>query len=400
MLENQLGPVRYIPAFDGVRALCITLVITFHVISSDRPWLDNVAKRGWCGVDVFFVLSGFLITWIVADEMDKSGTVNLPRFYARRALRLQPAYLSGLFGFALLLLLFDRERFYIIARELPFFLTYTINLAVALGFVAFPPYGHAWSLCIEEQFYLCWSWTLRRFGTRRCLRIALGVVSFVVVYRTALYAWLNWHHLAAASPRSLDRIYFGTDTRIDTILVGCAAALAMREPALQNVMKRIRDWPWLTAFAAVGLLVIFAWATGGASKGGWRSWRSATIGFTLMALATALVVIALHLQPESMLSRSLSWSPMVSVGKVSYGVYLFHWPVWSALARLTQLHAAGALKQEVAAFLIVWFASVTLAWIHFRVVETRFLWLRSKLEDRLKREPRPGGSHRATGIRI
>src|SRR5260370_37006411 len=129
MLKNQLGPVRYIPPFAGFRALCITLVITFHVISSDRPWLDNVAKRGWCGVDVFFVLSGFLITWIVADEMDKSGTVNLPRFYVRRALRLQPAYLSVLFGFALLLLLFDRERFYIIGGELPVFLASTINLA-------------------------------------------------------------------------------------------------------------------------------------------------------------------------------------------------------------------------------------------------------------------------------
>ena len=103
---HLLGRVRYVPAFDGLRALCIVAVIAFHVVSSDRPWLENVARRGWCGVDVFFVLSGFLITWIIATELDQTGTFNLNRFYARRALRLQPTFFTGLLGVTLLMWFF------------------------------------------------------------------------------------------------------------------------------------------------------------------------------------------------------------------------------------------------------------------------------------------------------
>ncbi len=386
MAEDQLGRVRYIPSFDGMRALCIAAVILFHVVSTSHPWLENLARRGWCGVDVFFVLSGFLITWIIAVEIDHRGTVDLPRFYVRRALRLQPAYFSGLIGFALLLFLFHREKFFIVMHAMPYFLTYTMNFAVAFGWIPFPPYGQAWSLCIEEQFYLCWPWTLRRFGTHRCLRIALGIVVFVMFYRTGLYAWLNWGHFAIASERSLDRIYYGTDTRIDTILIGCATALVLREPALEKYFQRLRDWRWFTVVASAVALAAFAWATGGAFKGGWRG---ATIGFTAMAVTTAAVILALFLQPESMLSRCLSWPPMVFIGKISYGIYLFHEPFWMALARVMGLRfeAVGTLPQEIVAVTLVFAASIALAWGHFEIVEKRFLALRDRLDSKRKADP-------------
>src|ERR1700730_17406700 len=137
---NNLGRVSYLPAFDGLRAICISFVIAFHVRSSDRSWLQNIAHRGWCGVDIFFVLSGFLITWILIAEVDNTETINLPRFYFRRAMRLQPAYISGLFGFSLLLFLFHHAKFTIIAHAFPYFLTYTLNLGIAFGTLAFPPY--------------------------------------------------------------------------------------------------------------------------------------------------------------------------------------------------------------------------------------------------------------------
>jgi hypothetical protein len=132
---NNLGYVRYIPAFDGLRAICIFFVIAFHVVSSDHFWLQDIARRGWCGVDIFFVLSGFLITWVLIAEQDKTDTINLPRFYMRRAMRLQPAYFSGLFAFSLLLFLFHRAKFSVIAYALPYFLTYSLNLGLAFGFL-------------------------------------------------------------------------------------------------------------------------------------------------------------------------------------------------------------------------------------------------------------------------
>jgi peptidoglycan/LPS O-acetylase OafA/YrhL len=381
--EDQLGRVRYIAAFDGMRALCIAAVIVFHVISTDHPWLENLARRGWCGVDVFFVLSGFLITWIIVVEFDHTGAINLPRFYARRALRLQPAYFSGLFGFTLLLFLFHREKFFIVMHAMPYFLTYTMNFAAAFAWIPFPPYGQAWSLCIEEQFYLCWPWTLRRFGSRKCFRIALGVVIFVMLYRSGLYAWLNRGHLGITSDESLDRLFYGTDTRIDTILTGCATALALREPALQKYFQRLREWRWFTAVASVIALVAFVWATGGAFKGGWRS---TTIGFTLMAVTTAFVILAVFLQPQSMLSRWLSWPPMVFVGKISYGIYLFHPPFWEALARLMGLRfgAVGSVRQELVALVLVFVGSIFIAWAHFQLVEKRFLALRDRFDSKRK----------------
>src|SRR5208283_509235 len=108
---DLLGRVRYVRAFDGLRALCILAVIAFHVVSSDRPWLENIARRGWCGVDVFFVLSGFLITWIIATEMDQTGSFNLSRFYARRALRLQPTFFTGLLAVTALMFFFNHAKF-------------------------------------------------------------------------------------------------------------------------------------------------------------------------------------------------------------------------------------------------------------------------------------------------
>jgi peptidoglycan/LPS O-acetylase OafA/YrhL len=380
---DLLGRVRYVPAFDGLRALCIVAVIAFHVVSSDRPWLENIARRGWCGVDVFFVLSGFLITWIIAREMDQTGSVNLSRFYARRALRLQPTFFTGLLAVTALMFFFNHAKFLGMMAAMPFFLTYSYNFAVAFGVIQLSSYGQVWSLCIEEHFYLVWPWVLRRCGTRKCLRIALGVVIFVLIYRTMLYGWLNWGHLGSPSLGSLDRIYYGTDTRIDAILLGCATALALREASLHAFFQRLADWRWFTSAAVVAALIAFAWATGGAFKGGWRG---ATVGFSLMAVATAAVLLAVLLRPQSLLARGLGWRPMVFVGRISYGIYLFHDPLWNALARVMGLGSGrvGTLPQEIVALLVTFFGSVALAWAHFVIVEKRFLAWRARMDSKQK----------------
>jgi peptidoglycan/LPS O-acetylase OafA/YrhL len=361
------------------------------VISSDRPWLQNTARRGWCGVDVFFVLSGFLITWIITAELEKTSTVNVARFYSRRAFRLQPAYFSGLFGFSLLLYLFHRTKFYLIARAFPYFVTYSLNIPVALGIIDFPPYGQAWSLCIEEQFYLCWPLLLRFLGLRRAFVTSFIAVLSIAIYRTILYLWLNWSHFLTPSLQSLDRIYYGTDTRIDTILMGCMIALALQLGVLSNTIERLRNSSWFTFLALVAALLAFTWATGGGiDKGGPRA---ATIGYTLMSFTAGLVVLALFLQPQSLLSRLLSLSPIVFVGRISYGIYLFHDIIWNAYARTFHLSngAVGTIPQELLALIVVWFASIGVAWVHYVLVERRFLDWRDKLERRNGQSRVPSG---------
>jgi peptidoglycan/LPS O-acetylase OafA/YrhL len=383
---NNLGAVRYVPAFDGLRAICVLLVVLFHVISSDRPWLQNIARRGWCGVDVFFVLSGFLITWILVAEQDQTETINLPRFYLRRVMRLQPAYFSGLLIFSALIFLFHREKFPVIDNALPYFLTYTLNLGLAFGFLEYPPYGQAWSLCIEEQFYLCWPWMLGQFSAEKLLSAILWIIGAVAVYRTIVYVWVTWPDPATPSMAALDRIFYGTDTRIDTILSGCGFALALRLGVLDRFIEHLRK-PWFTNLALGMMLAVFAWSTGGSFKGGWRA---ATIGFTLMAGAAGLLIVALFLNGDSIWSRLLAKKPLVFIGKISYGIYLFHEIIWSAYARLFHLSdaAIGSLPEEIAALTIVTGLSIMAAALHYRFIEMRFFRLRDRQERSLGRRGR------------
>lgn len=380
---NTLGSVRYIPAFDGLRAVCILFVVVFHVISSDHFWLQNIARRGWCGVDIFFVLSGFLITWILLAELDKADTINLPRFYLRRAMRLQPAYFSGLVIFSLLLFLFHREKFPVISHALPYFLTYTLNLGLAFGFLDYPPYGQAWSLCIEEQFYLFWPWVLQHFRAEKLLPALLIIIALVAAYRSMVYISWNWNHLAAPSVASLNRIFYGTDTRIDTILFGCVFALALYLGVFDPFIEHLRK-PWFTTFALALIVAVFTWSTGESFKGGWRA---ATIGFTLMSASAGLLIVALFLNEDSILSRLLSVRPIVFVGKISYGIYLFQEIIWSGYARTFHLsnQAIGTLPQEMTALVVVTSLSIIAAAIHYRIVERRFFSLRDRLEKSLQR---------------
>jgi peptidoglycan/LPS O-acetylase OafA/YrhL len=202
----------------------------------------------------------------------------------------------------------------------------------------------------------------------------------VLAYRFVLYWWLNWGHFVDPTTYSMDRIYYGTDTRIDTILAGCATALALREPALQTLFQRLREWPWFSFTASVAGLLAFGWATGGSFKGGWRA---VTLGFTLMSITSAGVILAIFLQPHSLLSRVLSLSPIVFVGKLSYGVYLFHGPMVGALVRGLhwQTRALSGLE-ELIGFLATLIGSIVLAYAHYHVIEKRFLALRSRLDAR------------------
>jgi peptidoglycan/LPS O-acetylase OafA/YrhL len=413
----------YVPAFDGLRGVAILPVLLLHVGASvlpNGPLLSELT-RGWYGVDLFFVLSGFLITWILQGEIAATGTIDLKRFYRRRFLRLGPAYLSMLTAVLMGALLLNRPEVKAIPRILPALFTYTYNYQIAVGGTHFDIIVVLWSLCVEEQFYLFWPTALRWLGIKRALPFCLIAILTLTTYRIGLYSWLNWGHLTAPTPDSSVWIYFATDTRIGVILLGCAAALSLRHRRARLMWRWMRESRWLpeTLVVLTGLCVAFV--TGGTPSS--ASWRSATFGYTLEACATAALIGAVFVQPSSMAARALSWRPLAGLGRISYGVYLFHAPIaWLALHLITPetlsrmsstlvvgmasgafvppFNASGYLQPAMIinptalrfaiVSLIVLIATSGVAGVHFRYVERRFLAMRSAPgASRSSREPHP-----------
>jgi peptidoglycan/LPS O-acetylase OafA/YrhL len=324
-------------------------------------------------VDMFFILSGFLITWILAVEVETTGTVNLGRFYRARTLRLLPAYIS-----TILLVLAGAHLFeiaqgndsYRLADLWPLFLSYTLNIWMAAS--AIWPWGvsHFWSLCVEEHFYLSWSAVMKRWGRQRVLLMALIAIPTVAAYRIGWYLWMNHGHLAAPSRASFFRIYYATDTRIDAILVGCALALLVREVRLESLWRRLESAAWFPSLALLATLGTIAWATQ-------YQWRTETFGYTVMALASSTLLLAIFLQPQCWIARLLAARPLVHLGRISYGVYLIHAPLLAALEvklHFSPQYIEPARYLPVLGLLAV--GSVGAAALHYRAIERRFLAMR------------------------
>jgi peptidoglycan/LPS O-acetylase OafA/YrhL len=283
----------YVPALDGLRAVAITLVVTHHAF--DWP------SGGWLGVDLFFVLSGFLITTLL---LERRGRESIGHFYQRRALRLLPALVLLL----MVALAVDQSLFGMLAG-----LGYFSNLLMAGGHPAELPqsFSHLWSLAAEEQFYIVWPFVLYfaiRLGTRASFSIAAGAAIVSTVLAFVLF-------VVGASGY---RLFYAPDTRAAPILVGCALALGLQIRPLS--LRRLE----IPALALVlGLVLTMDYA------------RLSVSGppILLFALAGAVLIVrALH--HDVGVSRVLSLAPFVFVGRISYSLYLWHWPlfVWLGVA--------------------------------------------------------------------
>lgn len=301
---------KHRPALDGVRALAVAAVVTYHV---GAPWLPG----GFLGVDLFFVLSGFLITGLLLDEVDRTGRIGLARFFTRRARRLLPAlYLllaavagwaffvaspdevTGLRGAALAALFYVANWFFIATGESYF--------AAAQG----PsPLEHTWSLAIEEQFYLAWPLLLLvlvgRIGWRGLVAAAAGLA----LASAALMAYTY----DASDPTVA---YFGTFTRVHELLIGSLLAVAVWRGVTLPA-----SWRWTAWLPLVGIVAMMATV----SDVGSFYYRGGSVVFSLL---TAWLLLALGAgSAGGGPTRMFTWRPVVWIGLVSYGIYLWHWPL-------------------------------------------------------------------------
>ena len=344
--------MAHLRALDGLRGVAVLVVVLYH-------FSPGAAPGGFFGVDIFFVLSGFLITGLLVTEWNKVGRISLPTFWIRRARRLLPALflVLAVVGIWTLFLTNHAEAHDVAIDGLASF-AYIANwhfIASGQNYIqqfvnqAPSPLRHMWSLAIEEQFYLVWPLlvslvglgALRRRATpertrvvfRRgllALCVGLGVASFVRM--VTLYS----------SSHNVNRVYYGTDSRAYMLLAGAAlGALTAGAPTIKRPTLRAVSIVAGT-LVAVGLVVAFTTVQTAAS---WLYFG----GYGLFCLAIAVVLIAAVQPGRNPLRWVLETAPLVKLGLISYGVYLWHWPavVWLTTSSTGLSGAALFLARSV-----------------------------------------------------
>ncbi|MGB5934539.1 MAG: acyltransferase family protein [Ornithinimicrobium sp.] len=367
--ERPSASIPHLTGLDGLRAIAVLGVVVYHL---DPAWLPG----GFLGVDVFFVLSGFLITTLVLQEIEASGRLDFKAFYIRRARRLLPALWLVLASVTIVAVLFVPEELAELRGDVPaafFYLSnwwYVVADASYFEFVGRPALlQHLWSLAIEEQFYLLWP-VVALFAMRggRTRVRAIAVVGAVVST-----AWMAWVAVSSGMPVPNDpsRAYYGTDTHAMGFFVGAAVA---------TVWTPWRQWPtghsWLSrgwgpsrfrviAVDLVGVAclagVLWAfWTVGEFSTGLYRG------GFLVIAVTTAGLVASLT-HPLGLLGRALARQPLRYLGERSYGIYLWHWPVLMLSRPGFELGFGGPASVALRVLIVLLLAEASYRWVEIPI---------------------------------
>jgi peptidoglycan/LPS O-acetylase OafA/YrhL len=333
---------------EGLRSIAVLFVLVYH-LGVDR------LSGGFAGVDVFFVISGFLITSGLLNEAERSGTVSLVRFYARRARRLLPAatlvlVVTALVGWWVL----PGSAWEALSEDVMAAALYVVNWALAFRSVdylaedaAASPVQHYWSLSVEEQFYLVipimiigLAWLSRRFGWGVRRTVAVGIGAIVVASLAASMA-----HTASAPQTA----YFFSTTRAWELGLGSLIACAV--PLLRRLGRATAS-----GLAAGGLLLVVAAGLLVSRTTPWPGWAA-----LLPTLGTAAVIAAGIAHSSTVVGRVLALRPLVFLGGLSYSIYLWHWPLIALGGEVTELTAWHKVGLAV--------ASVGLAWLSKRLIE-------------------------------
>ena len=318
--------IRRLPGLDGLRGIAVLAVIIYHADVS-------LLVGGFLGVDVFFVLSGFLITSLLIEELTRTNSVDRARFYIRRIRRLMPALFLVLFFSVLVSGLFVLDAAYHVRRDLPWAITFVLNWSYLFFEQSYfvnisrpPLLQHLWSLSVEEQFYVVWPIMLIALYKVKIGNVTPRAKIFIASAALAIASTAWMIHLSVSNgfpiPNDPSRVYFGTDTHAMGLLVGCAAAALWRSDRLNERLTpdRAAAMNGLGLLSLAGLAYFFVFV----SELNEFLYRG---GFLVLSLLTAvLVVIAAH--PGLKFGSRLGNPVLKWFGDRSYGIYLWHWPIF------------------------------------------------------------------------
>jgi len=350
-LLQRLGKSSHLPALDAVRGIAACLVVFAHILGP--------LKLGATGVLIFFVLSGFLITWLLLRELERTGEISIHNFYVRRTLRIFPAFY--VFWVVCVVVAHVTHASFSWAEAIASFF-YMGDYYTAIH----PSHAHqimgiTWSLGVEEKFYLLWPaiFLMLRKDLAKLLRVALFLTGFIWLYRTLACIYL---HLP------VDYLLYSFDSRFADILLGCSFALALKLGLLEPVLAaavRIKAFPlWLTA-VLVSLTIL--------------EHRMSVRLFYIFALPLSTVVVAallvqLIFKADSRGYRWLEHPVLRFVGRISYSLYLYHIVVIRSVE-----HLFPHLRLRWA-YSLMWIGSFIAAYMSYKIIEQPFLRLKSRFE--------------------
>lgn len=353
--NNRTSSIGYIPALDGLRALAVAVVYVFH---ATQP----LSRGGFIGVDIFFVISGFLITALLIKEWNRFSSINFKNFYIRRALRLLPALILMLTLYLIATQTFLRG---VVAGateqawgDVLIVLFYISNWTRTLGFGRPNVLGHAWSLSTEEQFYMLWPpilFLLLRY-VRTPKRIAL------VAFAGSLLIALHRSNLVLQGA-SIERLSTGLDTRLDGILMGCGLGVLYISGLLPKSPKFLKLTNVLAGIS-VAVLLTLNFTIAYKDRASYLYW------LFVVNVATLCILLQLAVVEKSWLKKILELPPLIYIGKISYGLYLYHMPLLTFLGELgfrswTRLAIIGPITLAV-------------SMLSYKYLESPFLNLKDK----------------------
>jgi peptidoglycan/LPS O-acetylase OafA/YrhL len=342
-----------LPLLDGVRGLAVLVVMVFHFRAPDLPkWAAAAVGVGWCGVDLFFVLSGFLITGILLETRERAGC--LPVFWMRRVLRIFPLYLLAL----AVLLEFPPPGWGPPPGDRPYYWLYLNNWWFLLGNAeGNHVLGHFWSLAVEEQFYLLWPLAVWLLPPRWTLRAA--VIGMAVA--------MGARALAVLSDVPAEAVYRGTLFRLDALLAGAACAVLVRSAEWGRL--RAASWRGLVV-SACGMAMTLALARSTHYQNEWIQ----LFGYAFLWCGAACLILQCAIAPGDWRWFGVGW--LRTLGRYSYGLYVWHWPVAYLLLRNREAWLPegwwGALAMQGVGFACAW----ALAWTSYRFIEEPILGLK------------------------
>ena len=347
---------RHISSIDGLRAIAVTAVVLYHLGIS---WIPG----GFLGVDLFFVISGYVITRLILDSINQSSALDLRAFYAARIRRIYPGFLFMVISTIIFIGVWAPEAIKRFLSDLPYALSGTINWALVarnqdyFETIGRPPLlQHTWSLAVELQFYLIWPiillTVLKYFGKKNIARIALIIA---IISGTALF--LVSLQLDQANSAKVSHIYFGTDTHSLGLFLGSALAVSWIPQNLSaNITRRAQDV--IDGIGVVGLLgLISTFLFIDESNAGLYQ-----VAFPLAAIFGCLVIISL-VHPASRFAPIISTPPFRWVGQRSYGIYIWHWVIFQVTRPSVDLSGETWALYLARVLLVLALADISLRWV-------------------------------------